>query len=273
MVVRSTIVANSRASLESLGRHVRNGAVVYNGIDVDQFHITGEKRAAARQAFGIPDNAIVVGCLGHLSPVKGHLVLVEAMKTIAQQSANVVLLLGGGEVYLTRGEHCGMTERIRDLAGQLGISNSVRLVGHQDDVPHFMAAVDIFVQPSLQEGFGRSCAEAMACELPTVASRVGGLPEVVDDGETGLLVTAGNPDELAAALCKLSADRELRARLGTAGRARVEKLFSLKAYVDGMTRQLLQTVSRRRSKEAQTDVSSSSSDATIPSDLVTPNSK
>ena len=105
---------------------------------------------------------------------------------------------------------------LSDLTGR------VRLVGERRDVPQLLAAADVFVLPSTSEGLPVSVLEAMAAGLPVVASRVGGVPEQVSDGKTGLLVEPGDPNELAAALHRLTVDPSLRRRLGSAGRARAE---------------------------------------------------
>jgi glycosyltransferase involved in cell wall biosynthesis len=118
----------------------------------------------------------------------------------------------------------------------------VRLLGERRDIPELLGAADVFVLPSRSEGLPVSVLEAMVAGLPVVASRVGGVPELVAEGETGLLVAPGNSDELAAALKRVLADRELRRRLGTAGRARVEQQFDLdsfrRAHVDLYYREL-----------------------------------
>jgi glycosyltransferase involved in cell wall biosynthesis len=113
---------------------------------------------------------------------------------------------------------------------QLGLENRVRLAGERHDVPDLLAAADVFVLSSVSEGLPVSVLEAMAAELPVVASHVGGLSELVLDGETGLLVEPRDSDKLAAALGRLLADRDLRRRLGAAGRAYVESHFDPESF-------------------------------------------
>lgn len=112
----------------------------------------------------------------------------------------------------------------------LGLSGRVRLAGERKDVPKLLATADAFVLPSTSEGLPVSVLEAMAAGLPVVASRVGGVPEVVVGGKTGLLVDPGDPDKLADALGRIVADRALRCRLGAAGRARAEQVFDLDPF-------------------------------------------
>jgi glycosyltransferase involved in cell wall biosynthesis len=113
---------------------------------------------------------------------------------------------------------------------RLGIGDRVRLLGDRRDVPKLLGAADVFVLSSRSEGSPVSVLEAMVAGLPVVASRVGGVAELVEEGNTGLLVAPGNPEELTAALERVLADRELRRRLGAAGRARVEQHFDLESF-------------------------------------------
>jgi glycosyltransferase involved in cell wall biosynthesis len=113
---------------------------------------------------------------------------------------------------------------------RLGIGDRVRLLGERRDVPELLGAADVFVLSSRSEGLPVSVLEAMVAGLPVVASRVGGVGELVEDEETGLLVAPGNPDELSTALERVLGDRELRRRLGAAGRERVERHFDLESF-------------------------------------------
>jgi glycosyltransferase involved in cell wall biosynthesis len=121
-------------------------------------------------------------------------------------------------------------EAIEAEIARLGLETSVWLAGERDDIPTQLAAADVFVLSSGSEGLPVSVVEAMAAELPVVASAVGGLPELVVDGGSGLLVPGGDSSELAAALERLITDRELRRRMGAAGRSRAERLFDLPAF-------------------------------------------
>jgi glycosyltransferase involved in cell wall biosynthesis len=113
---------------------------------------------------------------------------------------------------------------------RLRLEDRVRLAGERDDVPALLADADVFVLSSRSEGLPVSVLEAMAAELPVVASRVGGLPELVVDGKTGFLVTPSSPPDLAAALARLIGDRDLRRRLGAVGRVRAETRFNLSSF-------------------------------------------
>jgi glycosyltransferase involved in cell wall biosynthesis len=157
--------------------------------------------------------------VGRLKPPKDCLTLVRALAALPSGSFEA-LIVGDGP------DRGALEAEIR----RLGLAERVRLAGERRDVPALLAASDVFVLSSASEGLPVSVLEAMAAELPVVASAVGGMHELVVNGETGLLVPPGDVDELAAALGRLIADRDLRRRFGTAGRARAEALFDLRAF-------------------------------------------
>ncbi len=162
----------------------------------------------------------VVGCVGQLSPEKGQTVLAAAWPAVlARHPSASLVLVGDGPQHPT----------IKALA--LQSSDRVLLAGFRDDVPAWLKGFDVYVQPSLAEGLGTSVLDAMGCRLPVVASRVGGLPEAVDES-TGLLVPPGNPEALADAIETLLGDPRRARSLGEAGRRRVAEAFGVKRMVE-----------------------------------------
>lgn len=157
--------------------------------------------------------------VGRLKPPKDCLTLVRALAALPSGLFEALIVGDGPD----RGALEAETRR-------LGLAERVRLAGERGDVPALLAASDVFVLSSASEGLPVSVLEAMAAELPVVASAVGGMSELVVNGETGLLVPPGDANELAAALGRLIADRDLRRRFGAAGRARAEGLFDLRAF-------------------------------------------
>jgi glycosyltransferase involved in cell wall biosynthesis len=157
--------------------------------------------------------------VGRLKPPKDFQTLVEALAALPHGSFDA-LIVGDGP------DRARLEEQIREL----WLTGRVRLAGQRRDVPELLAGADVFVLPSRSEGHPVSVLEAMAAGVPVVASRVGGIPEQVEDGVTGLLVEPGDPEALAAALGRLAADPALRRRLGVAGRRRAEKAFDLDAF-------------------------------------------
>jgi glycosyltransferase involved in cell wall biosynthesis len=177
-----------------------------------------------------------------LTPTYGPDVLVDALGSLPSDSNFQVFIAGDGGLRLT------LEERVATL----GLADRVNFVGvlPHADIPAFIADLDIFVMPSRTEAWGVAAAEASASGVPVVATRVGGIPEVVTDGETGILVPPENPEQLAAALALLIADSQLRARLGAAGRRKIEAEFRWEDCVERMERVYAGVTSKRRGARA-----------------------
>jgi glycosyltransferase involved in cell wall biosynthesis len=169
----------------------------------------------------------VVLIIGHLSDVKGYPTFLHAAARIASQLPGCLFLALGGE---TTGP--GPLERYERLAGELGLRDRVRFLGFRSDVADVMRAADVVVLPSLSEGLPLVILEAMSCGKPVVATPVGGIPEALVDGETGLLVPPNDSEELAKAVVRVLGDRELAQRMAANGRQRAEMHFSVKRMVN-----------------------------------------
>jgi glycosyltransferase involved in cell wall biosynthesis len=182
-----------------------------SGIEVEGFeHARGEP-GAVKAALGLLPSARLIGSVGRLEPVKGHRHLLEAFGDLAPRFPDLYLaLVGEGE----------LLPELRAVAQRPGLADRVLFLGWRDDVPSLLRAFDLFVFPSLNEGMGRALAEAMAAGLPIVASRAGGIPEVLGDGGAGLLVEAGSASALARGIETLLLDPAIRDRLGKAARER-----------------------------------------------------
>jgi glycosyltransferase involved in cell wall biosynthesis len=179
-------------------------------------------REAVRRSLGLPPDAFAVLSTGRLVPVKGYQYLVEAIGKLRAGGSSAILLIAGDG-----------PERavLQSQAERLGVGDGVRFLGWRADVPTLLTAVDAFALATLGEGFGLAILEAMAQRLPVVATRVIAVPEIVQDGETGLLVPPRDPAALADALLSLERDPELRRRFGAAGHRRVLDHFSVARMV------------------------------------------
>jgi glycosyltransferase involved in cell wall biosynthesis len=209
--------------------HVPPGkaTVLYNGIDLARFQPPSEShaedRTAIRHRLGIPVDDQVVTAVGQLIDAKGFDHLVAAAARLRERPRTTFLIVGDGE---RRPAIAAEIERQR-LGGR------VRLLGKRDDVPEILWASDLFVCPSVwDEALGYVILEAMSAGLPAVASQVGGIPEVVQDGTTGLLVPPRDPEALARAIGRLLDDPEARERMGRAGRRAVEERFALDRAIE-----------------------------------------
>jgi glycosyltransferase involved in cell wall biosynthesis len=175
-----------------------------------------------RRAFGLAASDVVVTMLGVLRPGKGHDVAVAATAALRARFPQLRLLVAGDGPDRAA---------VAGLAAALG--GAVVLTGHRDDVPAVLAASDVLLHPTARDAFPTAVVEAMAAGLPTVATVVGGIPEIVVEGETGLLVAPGaGADAVAAALARLLADPTLRRRMGAAARDRFEERFTAERWAE-----------------------------------------
>jgi len=191
-------------------------SVIYNGLDVRNFKRAS--RARHPDSWPVPAGSLSVGCVGRLSPEKGQSTLIQAASLLIDQGRDFhVVFVGEGSQLLELLEQCN----------RLGLEDNIHFVGHQQGAAGWLVHFDIFALPSAWEGISLALLEAMAAGLPVVATAVGGTPEVVLDGQTGLLVPPGDPQATAAALERLLSDPALRQEMGAAGRARVSASFAI----------------------------------------------
>lgn len=186
------------------------------GINLQRFSRQRTNPAAVREEWGIPFDAPVVGSVARLVPDKGLECFLDAAARVAALNERVrFLIVGGGP----------LRPALEQQAQRLGIAERVIFAGVRSDIPAQMAAMDLFVLPTLREGFGVVLAESMAMEVPVVASDIPAVLEVVADGETGILLPPGDPERFAVAILDLLGDETRRRAMGAAGRRRVELLF------------------------------------------------
>jgi glycosyltransferase involved in cell wall biosynthesis len=220
---RSDAAAAVSGSVESdllaHGMPASHARVIHNGIDLEMF----DRRAAEHEPGPTLDRSgPLIACFGSLHRLKGHEYLLRTMPEIVRgHPAAVLLLVGDGPE----------RARLEQLSHALGVPGAVKFLGFQANVPSIMKQIDICVHPSVDEAFGLVLLEAMAAGKPVVATRAGGIGEIVADGATGLLVPPRDPGAIAAAVSGLLGDAELRASMGTRGRARVEERFDIRDTV------------------------------------------
>jgi len=190
--------------------------LVENAIDTVQFARRRSTREA-KQQLGIAPNRLVIGTVGRLSAEKGFDRLVAATDRLLQQGFDLeLIILGDGDE----------RDHLESLIAKLDRADRIRLVGYQSDLLDYYHAMDVLAISSLREGLPNVLLEALATEVPVVATRVGGVPQVIQDGQHGLLVEPNDVDQLTSSLSKLLGDCELRQRLAAAGRQLVEQRFS-----------------------------------------------
>ena len=243
----AAILVNSQAVGAAIERIGATAPIVtvYNPIDVDAFH-PGISRDRVRRSLGVSEDVPVIGLVAHLTPWKGHDVFLEMAAALADSPRRPRFVVAGGPVYETNG-HAGYAEALRARAIDLGLSERVAFLGARDDIAQILAGLDVLVHtPTAPEPFGRVLAEAMAVGRPVVASRCGGIPEVIEDQVTGLLVPPGDVAEITSAVARLLEDPELRAALGQQGRRRAERLFGVDTHVDKVVGVYRDIIDRRR---------------------------
>jgi glycosyltransferase involved in cell wall biosynthesis len=196
--------------------------VNYNGIHAGE-EATRAHRSEARRSLGIADEEVLLGTVGRLDPVKDLPTQIRAVALLrATGAACRLAIVGDGPE----------APRLATLIERLGLAGAVHLIGYRADVRAVMAGFDVYLNSSAHEGVSLTVLEAMATGLPVIATRVGGNPEVVMPGETGLLVPAADPQALADAVASLMRAHLSRRAMGQAGRARVLERFSLDRMVD-----------------------------------------
>jgi len=195
--------------------------VVYNGIETSEYQGKVDM-ARIHEELKVAPAHTVVGTVSRLDEAKGIRYFLQALPwVIAQHSKLIFLIVGDGS----------QRRELERLAQDLNIQSQVIFAGYRPDVVNMLAIMDVFVLSSLYEGFPNAILEAMAMAKPVVATRVGGVPEAVEDGVTGLLVPPRDPEALAKAIIALLQDRERAKDMGRAGRERVERYFSVQRMV------------------------------------------
>ena len=194
--------------------------VIYNAVDFSQLQTT-TSREALRASVGVPAGAPLAGIIARLTEQKAHRYLFEAMASTPGLEATHLLVVGDGE----------LRDELRAMSERLGLSARVHFLGARRDLGDLLAAIDVFVMPSLWEGLPLSMVLAMGAGLPVVATRVAGIPEVVQDEATGLLVPPADAPAFGAALARLIADPGLRQEMGAAASAFVRPRFGIDGYV------------------------------------------
>jgi glycosyltransferase involved in cell wall biosynthesis len=193
--------------------------VIHNGIAPVA---EGTNRERSRSSLDVGD-MFVGAMVARIDGRKGHATLLKSLRILRDENVRLLLLVVGDG---------SLRSELERQAKELSLdSDSVRFLGSRSDVNVILSAADFFVLPSDTEGLPLSVLEAMAHGLPVVASRVGGIPELISDEDQGLLVPPQDPLALAAAIRRLAGDRGLRQKLGTAGRARATNEFSLSTTV------------------------------------------
>ena len=221
------LIVVSRAIDRKVAEEGRQGAervLIYNGVDLERYDHQ-EPCCTLREEYAMEPGSAIVGVVGRLELEKGLPTLLEAWPRVRREVPGAYLLIVG---------EGSRQEALRQIARDQGIEQHVIFTGRRDDIPAVTAAFDVAVLPSYREAQGLTILEAMALSRPVVASNVGGIPEMIEDGVTGLLVAPHDPDALAAAIVRLLTDHPLADMLGRAGHDLVHDRFCVQLMVNAV---------------------------------------
>jgi glycosyltransferase involved in cell wall biosynthesis len=204
--------------------------IVPLGTDLGQFDPRRYKKSETRRFFRLPRRGRIIGVLGRLDAQKGQELLLRAVPEVIQKHSDARFVIAGDE---TAGEP-GYKLHLQKLARDFGIEQYVRFLPFTEDVPRLMAALDVFVLPSFAETYGLVVIEAMAMELPVIATNAGGVPEIITNGRTGLLVEPRNPGAIARAIDRILSNVTFRASLARAARVEALRKYDFDVCVDSL---------------------------------------
>ncbi len=221
--IRSQVRQNTTLPSNRLDR-------LYYGIDIDRFKPDARQYRLSRERFAIRENEIAVGIVGRLEEGKGQHILLKAFSGLREDLPPVKVMIIGSE---TAGQS-GYENHLRQMVKDYGSEDRVIFTGFQEDVPSVSAALDVVVLATRKETFGLSLIECMAQEIAPLATNAGGVPEIIMNGENGLLVEPFNPLALQKALERLIGDAAYRKRLAASARRTVEEKFNLSQHLTGL---------------------------------------
>jgi glycosyltransferase involved in cell wall biosynthesis len=225
--------------------------VLHNPVNAVRFRPDADARTSARRELGVDDDCVVIGYCGRLIREKGVDVLIRAVASLVAEKRPLKLVVLGSDAQniVLRGEP--LEPKLKMLARELGLAADVAFLGVRRDVERWYNAMDVVVAPSVySEPFGLVIAEALACGRPVIASRIGGIPEIMSGPLDEFLVPPNDVDALAAALQRLIGDPERRAQAGRIGREIVEKNFGVALFLDRLEQIFTRTLASHGSAQA-----------------------
>jgi glycosyltransferase involved in cell wall biosynthesis len=234
------VVANSRYTARSVLELApgANVEVVHNPVDVERWDPARIDRGAARARLGrAGERSVLLGVLAQLSPWKGQDTAIEVLRLLREEGIDAHLLLIGSAKFTaraTRFDNEAYLAGLRARVAQLGLEDRVSWLGEREDAPEIVRALDVLLLPSLEEPFGRALIEAMALEVPVLATSVGGPTEIVSDGQDGYLLPPREPGAWAQAVRQIVERPDRGRELGSAGRRRVLASFTAERHATAM---------------------------------------
>ena len=249
------IVTNSGAVREFVRKELPSTkneiSVIYNAINTDIFTPSLPKHAL-REELQLPEETMIVGMVGRFIGWKNHALFIKMVKRLRDKGNAYAFCLIGAAQFKSYTPHADALRRsLHELIHREGLERSIHLLGYRPDIERAIAGLDVLVCPSENEPFGRVVIEAMACGVPVVASNSGGIPEIITDGESGLLVPVNDEHALAEAVKRLLNDKKLFTNISHNGRASVESRFALKHLRQSVAREYDELLKRNSDSERQ----------------------
>lgn len=228
--IATKIIAISREVKESLleiGVAADKIQIIHNAVDLDEFNLVISGKPY-RDEIGVADGESLIGVVGRIVPHKGQDIFIQAIPDILNFFPNAKFTIIG-EDSTPNGD---FIIQLRQLIAELKLEAKVCFSGFKANVPQIMKALDVLIVPSLSEPFGRVVIEAMAAKTPVVASRVGGIPDIIENGVNGILVPLKNPKAISEAVIRLLSDKDLYYNISQNSSKTVEELFSIPKHVE-----------------------------------------
>jgi glycosyltransferase involved in cell wall biosynthesis len=195
---------------------------IYSCIDINRYKPNQPRLEHFYETLNIPKNGFIFGSITRLTPIKGNRYLIDAFAELYKEfPCAYLVLIGDGEE----------KQKLKNQIDILRLNDNIKLLGWRNDTVELLGFINVFVLASLNEGMGRAVLEAMACGKPVIATKVGGIPELVIHDQTGMLVAPANSDELSTAMRQLLTDREKMKKFSRAGMNRISKQFSLEKMI------------------------------------------
>ena len=198
-------------------------SVIPNGVDTARFRFDPQKRSAMRCQLGFQQHEFLLGTVGSYYPVKGHRFLIEAMRELVKVYPGLKLVMAG---------QGPLAKDLQKLAVEQGVGSNVQIAGYIEDIPAFLSALDVFVMPSLSEGQPLALLEAAANGRCIVASKVGGIPEIIKAGKTGILVPPGEVNQLAEAIAYVFKNSDKRQAIAGTALEQISNYWSIERTVE-----------------------------------------
>lgn len=223
---RIIVVSESmRSNFKNHPRILDKIVAIHNGVDLKDFY---PRKSSVALPFHRDERTFVIGFVGQISKRKGLDTLIMASPGILAQYPNAVFVVAGADGV----EEAGLTKEMQELTCKLGVWDHFSFLGKRNDVPQVMNGIDLLVVPSLAEPFGKVIIEGMACRKCVIATSVGGIPEIIRDGENGILIPPGDCRKLEQSILSIIKNDELRMRLAESGYKTAKERFAIERVVE-----------------------------------------